>query len=93
MLQVYLERHKIFEFIPALLSNRSDPPRNQLAVYAEEPGQFVYQSAWESGSMLVWGDRMTTVRTEDSGTGGPVVSERTKGSGFLRLAAARGPHA
>jgi hypothetical protein len=47
MLQVYSKMRKIFESVTALLSNRSNLPWNQLAVYAEGPGQFVYQIALE----------------------------------------------
>ena len=34
---------KIFDFITALLPNHSNLPWNQLAAYAERPGQFAYQ--------------------------------------------------
>jgi len=90
MLQIYSKMRKIFEFIPALLPNHSDLPWNRLAVYAEGPGQFVYRIALENGSILLREVRTTIVRTEDSGTGAPVVSEQTKGSDFHRLVAAQG---
>jgi len=46
-----LERHKIFEFIPALLPNHSSLPQNRLAVYEERPGQFVKGSG--TGALVV----------------------------------------
>lgn len=94
MLQVYSKMRKIFEFIPALLLNHSNLPWNRPAVYAEGPGQFVYRIALEkNGSILLRKVRTTIGRTEDSGTGAPVVSEQTKGSDFHRLVAAQEPRA
>lgn len=93
MLQVYSKMRIIFEFTPASLPNHSNPPWNQLAVYAEGPGQFVYKIASEDGSTLVREDVTAAVRTEGSGIGALGVSEQTKGSGFYRLVAAQGLHA
>ena len=45
----------------------------------------------ENGGISIGPDRtLGTVRTEDSGTGAPVVSEQTRGSGFHQRVVARG---
>ena len=80
---------KIFESIPTLLPNRSNLRQNQLVVYEERPDRFVYQVHKNVGQHYS-GRIMRDVRTEDSGTGVPVVSGQTREPDCYLLVAAQG---